>query len=104
MDRQRPHHVALPAIRCHGHNYITLRLFCEPLSLRSPIRTIRRDGQDMIVFCFAEPEHAQLFRAHFGGELLDHQDQPKRHRLRTRPADIFLEDRQRNGRCINCAD
>ena len=30
---QWPHQVALPAYRCHGHNYVTIRPFCEPLSL-----------------------------------------------------------------------
>jgi hypothetical protein len=41
MNRQWPRQVALPAYRCHGHNYITIRLFCEPLSLcpRTPART-----------------------------------------------------------------
>jgi Family of unknown function (DUF6328) len=32
MDRQWPHQVALPAARCTGHNYVTIRLFCECLA------------------------------------------------------------------------
>jgi len=36
MDRQWPHQVALPAYRCLGHSYLTIRFFCEGegLSLR----------------------------------------------------------------------
>jgi hypothetical protein len=77
MDRQWPHHVALPAMRCHGHNYITLRLFCEPLSLCPRTHSFRRGDHDMIVFCFAEPAHAEQFRARFGGEFIDPKSRPK---------------------------
>ena len=38
MDREWPHQVAPPAAHCHGRNFITIRLFCEPLSL-CPRRT-----------------------------------------------------------------
>ena len=29
IDREWPHQVALRADRCAGHNYFTIRLFCE---------------------------------------------------------------------------
>jgi hypothetical protein len=33
VDREWPHQVPLPATRCSGHNYVTIRLFCEGFSL-----------------------------------------------------------------------
>ena len=64
MDRQWPHQVALPASRCTGGNYVTMRLFCEGLSLCP-----RRDDADVLVFCFAERVHAEQFHQRFGGEF-----------------------------------
>jgi hypothetical protein len=69
--------VALPACRCSGHNYVTIRLFCEGLSLCPRGHCFRRDTTDFNVFCFAQPEHAQAFQARFGGEIIDPKDRPK---------------------------
>jgi hypothetical protein len=77
MDRQWPHQVALPAMRCHGHNYITIRLFCEPLSLCPRTHSFRRDDDDFIVFCFVERADAERFRDRFGGEFIDPKSRPK---------------------------
>jgi len=77
MDRQWPHQVALAAHRCHGHNYITIRLFSEQLSLCQRTHSFRRDDCDHIVFCFAERDHAEKFRERFGGNFLDPKDRPK---------------------------
>jgi hypothetical protein len=104
MDRQWPHQVALPTIRCHGHNYVTMRLFCEPLSLYPRTHSFRRDDADVIVFSFAEHAHAEKFPQRFGGEFLNPATRPKIPPLRGRHADISLADYQRNGRCVNCAD
>jgi len=51
-------------------NDITIRLFCEPLSLRPRTHSFRRDN-DIIVFCFAQRAHAERFRDRFGGEFID---------------------------------
>lgn len=77
MDRDWPHQVALLASRCAGGNYVTIRLFCEPLSLCPRTHSFRRHDADMIVFCFAERSHAELFSAHFGGEFIDPKMRPK---------------------------
>ena len=77
IDRQWPHQVALPAERCMGQHYVTIRLFCERLSLCPRGHTFRRDDIDMNVFCFAERAHAEQFREHFGGEFIDPKDRPK---------------------------
>jgi hypothetical protein len=77
IDRNWPHQVALHAEHCSGHGYVTIRLFCEGLSLCPRGHFFRRDNADMNVFCFAEREHAERFRERFGGELIDPKDRPK---------------------------
>jgi hypothetical protein len=69
--------VALPAYRCSGGNYVTIRLFCKDLSLCDRGHSFYRDGTDFSVFCFAKREHAEQFRTRFGGELLDPKNRPK---------------------------
>jgi hypothetical protein len=76
-DRQWPHQVALPASHCSGRNYVTIRLFCESLSLCPRTHSFRRHDRDMLVFRFAEREHAEKFRDRFGGESIDPKDRPK---------------------------
>jgi uncharacterized protein CbrC (UPF0167 family) len=79
IDRQWPHQVALPAARCAGGNYVTIRLFCEDQRLSLCVRghSFRRDDIDMNVFCFADRAHAEQFQARFGGEFIDPRDRPK---------------------------
>jgi hypothetical protein len=77
MDRQWPHQVALSACRCSGDNYVTIRLFCEGLSLCPRGHSFRRDDTDMSVFCFAQRDHAKQFRDRFGGEFIDPKSRPK---------------------------
>jgi hypothetical protein len=80
MDRQWPHQVALPAARRTSHNYVTIRLFCESLSLCPPrTHSSRRGNQDMLVFCFADRDHARQFKDRFGGEFIDPKSRPKWH-------------------------
>ena len=61
IDRDWPHQVALPEYRCSGHNYVTIHLFCEGLSLCPRGHFFYRDGVGMNVFCFAERAHAEHF-------------------------------------------
>jgi hypothetical protein len=77
IDREWPHQVALRADRCTGHNYVTIRLFCERLSLCSRGHSFHRDSIDMNVFCFAERAHAEKFQVRFGGEFIDPKSRPK---------------------------
>jgi len=69
--------LALPEYRCSGHNYVTINLFCEDLSLCRRGHFFYRDGVGMNVFCFAERAHAEQFLARFGGEFIDPKDRPK---------------------------
>jgi len=71
MDREYPHQVALPAARCSGGKYVTIRLCCDGLSLCPRTHSYRRDDADVLVFCFADRVHAEQFRDRFGGEMID---------------------------------
>jgi len=77
VDREWPHQVALPADRCSGRNFVTIRLFCEGLSLCPRGHCSHRDSIDFNVFCFAERPHAEQFQSRFGGEIIDPKDRPK---------------------------
>ena len=79
MERDWPHQVALAAYRCLGHSYLTMRFFCEGegLSLSPHTHSLRRDDQDMLIFCFARRQHAEQFRDRFGGEFIDLNSRPK---------------------------
>jgi hypothetical protein len=94
MDRDWPHQVALPTYRCMGHEYLTIRFFCEAgrLSLCRDFNSYRQSDIDITVFCFAERKHAEQFQARFGGELVSPVTR------------AIAAERLRNGRCINCAD
>jgi hypothetical protein len=77
IDREWPHQVAVPAERCLGGNYVTIRLFCEGLSMCTRGHSFRRNDSDINVFCFAERSHAEQFQARFGGEFIDPKDRPR---------------------------
>jgi hypothetical protein len=77
IDRDWPHQVAIPAARCLGGNYVTIRLFCEGLSLCTRGHSFRREDVDMNVFCFAERSHAEQLQEHLGGEFIDSKSRPK---------------------------
>jgi hypothetical protein len=63
-------------VESRGVAYVTIRVFCEGLSLCPRTHSFRRDDADMLVFCFAERAHAGQFRDRFGGELIDPNDRP----------------------------
>ena len=77
IDRDWPYLVALPAERCTGHNYRTIRLFCTDLSLCDRGHYFYRHGIGYNAYCFAHLEHAQRFMARFGGELIKPKDRPR---------------------------
>ena len=61
IDRQWPHQVALPASRCCGHNYVTIRLFCEDLSLCPRGHAFRRNDEDMSAYIKAADAIRETF-------------------------------------------
>ena len=74
IDRDWPHQVALRAEQVKGENYRITHDFCRDLSLAPRGHTVRSGNGDYIVFCFADPAHADRFRVRFGGEHVDPRD------------------------------
>lgn len=66
--------MALPADQVTGANYNIVHAFCLDLSLCERGHSVRRDGVGYVVFCFADPARAELFRAKFNGEPFDPKD------------------------------
>jgi hypothetical protein len=74
IDRGWPHQVALPADQVTGAKFDIVHGFCKGLSLCERGHCVRRDNVGYVVFCFADPAHAELFRARFNGERFDPKD------------------------------
>ena len=71
IDRLWPYQVALHADEVKGWRYRYIHAFCTDLSLAPRGHSVVRDRQIYIVFCFADPAHADLFRVQFNGEHFD---------------------------------
>lgn len=76
-DPHRGESTGIVGSRCRGHQYVTLHLFCEALSLCPRGHSFYRDDVEMVVFCFAELEHAVKFSLRFGGEFIAPADRPR---------------------------
>jgi hypothetical protein len=72
LERDWPHHVALPAEKVRGlANSETVRGFAKTLSVAPLTYLVRRgDAAAFVIFCFKTPEDAQVFAERFGGERL----------------------------------
>ena len=69
IDREFPHRVTVPAEAIGGRNLDLVIVFHEQIGARQVARWLRRDDRDYRVLCFADPQHAKLLQALFGGEL-----------------------------------
>jgi hypothetical protein len=71
LDRQWPHHVALPAEAVRDlANAETVRGFAATLSAAPLTYHMIREDRSYVAFCFATAEAAQGFAERFGGEVL----------------------------------
>ena len=70
VKREWPHHVALPAGQVQGKNYDVVHGLARTLSVAPRTYHFRRDDVDHVVFCFADPADADLFRERFNGKRL----------------------------------
>lgn len=60
-----------------GKNYDITHGFCRGLSLCERGHSVRRDNTQYVVFCFADPAHADAFREKFQGERFDPKDRSR---------------------------
>ena len=71
LERQRPHHIALPAEKVLGlKNSELVRSVAARLSAAPLTYSLRRGDLRFVVFCFAKAQDADAFCAQFGGERL----------------------------------
>jgi hypothetical protein len=71
IKRKWPYHVALPADKVRGvRNSELVWSLAKELSAAPRPYAVHRDGGDLVVFCFAEPEDAEAFCQRFEGERL----------------------------------
>jgi hypothetical protein len=78
-DISSPYWMALEEAKCIGENFHALRAFCRErcLSLSRHGHAIVCEGRFFQVFMFADEEHAEIFRARFGGERMDPSERGK---------------------------
>ena len=82
LDRGWPYQVALPTEDERGERLRfdkDVERFCrgQRLTLAPRHHQVHHDGKWWIVYCFAEPEHAERFRKAFHGEPFNPKDRGK---------------------------
>jgi hypothetical protein len=71
IKRRWPHHVALSGDKVRGlDNSTTVRGFADTLSVAPLTYHVHHDDGDLVVFCVATPQDADVFCQRFGGERL----------------------------------
>jgi hypothetical protein len=76
IDRDWPHQVALPSpVVVARFKEIQASASRRGACLRT--HAFRRDDVDHVVYCFASPDQAKTFQAHFGGETMGPENRPR---------------------------
>jgi hypothetical protein len=70
LSREYPHQVLVRAENVGGKALDKIADFHVKLGIPTKSRSIRKDDAWYSLYCFADREHAKLFQAMFGGELL----------------------------------
>ena len=70
LDREYPHQILVLAENVHGKTLDKVSDFHAKLGITRKSRSVRKDDACYSLYCFADLEHAKLFQAMFGGELL----------------------------------
>ena len=69
LDREFPYQVAFATARfARSRDDLLIQMFCDHRNVAPRHHTVRRDDKDFIVYCFADPQHAESFQDAFGGE------------------------------------
>ena len=70
LNREYPHQVLVRAKNVGGKALDKVSDFHVKLGVTRKSCSVRKDDARYLLFCFADREHAKLFQAMFGGELL----------------------------------
>jgi len=70
LDREYPHQVLVIADTVRGKTLDKVTDFHVKLGIPTKSRSVRKDDAWYSLYCFADPNHAKLFRAIFGGEVV----------------------------------
>ena len=70
LNREYPHQVLVLAENMRSENVDKVIDFHAKLGIPTKNRSIRKDDAWYSPYCFADPDHAKLFRAMFGGEAV----------------------------------
>jgi hypothetical protein len=70
LDREYPHQILVLVENVGGKTLDKVSDFHAKLGITTKSRSVRTDDAWYSLYCFADREHAKLFQAMFGGELL----------------------------------
>jgi hypothetical protein len=70
LDRACPHQILVLAENVRGKTLDKVSDFHAKLGITRKSRAVRKGDAWYSLYCFADREHAKLFQAMFGGELL----------------------------------